>query len=254
MVVVTALLGYFFWEAALNWVRDGLEALAFTQVLWQWLEDVGLGTLKLVLAPLLVIFAVTPLIVVSVLLAVALLIAPALVTLVARMRFPQLEAKQGASLLRSVVWSLGSALAALLALVVSMPLWAVPPLILVLPPLIWGWLTYRVMAFDALSLHANDTERRLILRRHRLALLAMGVGCGFLGAAPSLVWASALVFAAAFPLLLPVAVWIYTLVFIFSALWFSHYCLAALQALRGQASGPGDADVVLDAAAVRQIS
>jgi hypothetical protein len=82
----------------------------------------------------------------------------------------------------------------------------------------------------------------------------MGVGCGFLGAAPSLVWASALVFAAAFPLLLPVAVWIYTLVFIFSALWFSHYCLAALQALRGQASGPGDADVVLDAAAVRQIS
>jgi hypothetical protein len=203
---------------------------------------------------LLVIFAVTPLIVVSVLLAVALLIAPALVTLVARMRFPQLEAKQGASLLRSVVWSLGSALAALLALVVSMPLWAVPPLILVLPPLIWGWLTYRVMAFDALSLHANDTERRLILRRHRLALLAMGVGCGFLGAAPSLVWASAWVFAAAFPLLLPVAVWIYTLVFIFSALWFSHYCLAALQALRGQASGSGDADVVLDAAAVRQIS
>jgi cobalamin biosynthesis protein CobD/CbiB len=189
-----------------------------------------------------------------VLLAVALLIAPALVALVARLRFPQLQAKQGASLWRSVVWSLGSALAALAALVVSMPLWAVPPLILVLPPLIWGWLTYRVMAFDALSQHASDTERRLILRRHRLALLAMGVGCGFLGAAPSVVWASTLLFAAAFPLLLPVAVWIYTLVFIFSALWFSHYCLAALQALRAQSVDAGGAGVVLDAAVLPQIS
>jgi hypothetical protein len=254
MVVVTALLGYFFWESALAWVRDGLDALAFTQVLWQWLEGVGMGALKVVLAPLLVIFAVTPLIVVAVLLAVALLIAPALVALVARLRFPQLQAKQGASLWRSVVWSLGSALAALAALVVSMPLWAVPPLILVLPPLIWGWLTYRVMAFDALSQHASDTERRLILRRHRLALLAMGVGCGFLGAAPSVVWASTLLFAAAFPLLLPVAVWIYTLVFIFSALWFSHYCLAALQALRAQTVDAGGAGVVLDAAVLPQIS
>ena len=254
MVVVTALLGYFFWESALAWVRDGLDALAFTQVLWQWLEGVGMGALKVVLAPLLVIFAVTPLIVVAVLLAVALLIAPALVALVARLRFPQLHAKQGASLWRSVVWSLGSALAALAALVVSMPLWAVPPLILVLPPLIWGWLTYRVMAFDALSQHASDTERRLILRRHRLALLAMGVGCGFLGAAPSVVWASTLLFAAAFPLLLPVAVWIYTLVFIFSALWFSHYCLAALQALRSQTVDAGGAGVVLDAAVLPQIS
>jgi hypothetical protein len=254
MVVVTALLGYFFWESAMAWVRDGLDALAFTQVLWQWLEGVGMGAFKVVLAPLLVIFAVTPLIVVAVLLAVALLIAPALVALVARLRFPQLQAKQGASLLRSVVWSLGSALAALAALVVSMPLWAVPPLILVLPPLIWGWLTYRVMAFDALSQHASDTERRLILRRHRLALLAMGVGCGYLGAAPSVVWASTLLFAAAFPLLLPVAVWIYTLVFIFSALWFSHYCLAALQALRAQTEDAGGAGVVLDAAVVPQIS
>jgi hypothetical protein len=254
MVVVTALLGYFFWEASLAWVRDGLDAFAFTQVFWQWLEDLGLGALKVVLAPLLVIFVVTPLIVVCVLLAVALLIAPALVSLVAGWRFPMLEAKQGASVWSSVVWSLGSALAALVALVVSMPLWAVPPLVLVLPPLIWGWLTYRVMAFDALSQHASDTERRLILRRHRLALLAMGVGCGFLGAAPSLVWASTLLLAVAFPLLLPAAVWIYTLVFIFSALWFAHYCLAALQALRAQELGAGGTGPVVDANAVLHIN
>jgi hypothetical protein len=31
-----------------------------------------------------------------------------------------------------------------------------------------------------------------------------------------------------------VAIWIYTLVFAFSSLWFAHYCLAALELLRKQ--------------------
>jgi hypothetical protein len=41
-------------------------------------------------------------------------------------------------------------------------------------------------------------------------------------------------FAAAFVILVPVAIWIYTLVFAFSSLWFAHFGLAALQALRGE--------------------
>ena len=34
------------------------------------------------------------------------------------------------------------------------------------------------------------------------------------------------------PLLLPVYVWLYTLVEVFAALWFAHYMLAALDARR----------------------
>ena len=67
----------------------------------------------------------------------------------------------------------------------------------------------------------------------------MGVVTGYLGAAPSLLWAMSaltLVFA---PLLILVSVWLYTLVFAFSALWFAHYLLAALQRLR--APKPADA-------------
>ena len=37
-----------------------------------------------------------------------------------------------------------------------------------------------------------------------------------------------------FAILVPVAIWIYTLVFAFASLWFAHFCLAALQALREQ--------------------
>jgi hypothetical protein len=41
-------------------------------------------------------------------------------------------------------------------------------------------------------------------------------------------------FAPAFIILVPVAIWIYMLVFAFASLWFAHYCLAALQALRAE--------------------
>lgn len=133
--------------------------------------------------------AITPLVVVGVLLFVALLMMPAIVNLVAVRRFPALERKHGASVFMGALWGLGSMLLAL-AMVVSVPLWLIPPLVLVLPPLIWGWLTYRVMAFDALADHASAEERREILRRHRMWLLGMGVASGYLGAAPSVVWAS----------------------------------------------------------------
>ena len=234
MVALALGLGYFFWESALDWVRASLEASAVVNTAWSWLQSIGAGSLKTVLAPLIVIFAVTPIIVVLSLLLVAVLMTPALTLLVAERRFPQLERKRGGSVLLSLAWSLGSTALALLTLVISSPLWLVPPLILVLPPLIWGWLTYRVMAFDVLAEHASAEERRELMRGHRGWLFAMGVFCGFLGAAPGLLWVSGALFAPAFVILVPLAIWIYMLVFALSSLWFAHYCLAALQALRNQ--------------------
>jgi hypothetical protein len=234
MVVLSLGLGYFFWDPALERVRGFLESSDLMKSMWAWLQNVGAGNLKSVVAPLVIIFALTPVIVLASLLLVAVFMGPALSMLVAERRFPQLERKRGGSLATSIAWSLGSTLLALVALVVSLPLWLVPPLILVLPPLIWGWLTYRVMAFDALSEHASTDERREVFRRHRPWLLGIGVLTGYLGAAPSVVWASGALFAAAFVILIPVAIWIYTLVFAFASLWFAHYALAALENLRAE--------------------
>lgn len=255
MVALALGLGYYFWDGAVEWVRVSLESSTLVNNVWSWLQSVGAGSLKLVLAPLVVIFAVTPLIVVLSLLMVAICMTPALTLLVAERRFAQLERKSGGSLMRSLVWSLGSTLLALVALLVSVPLWLIPPLILVLPPLIWGWLTYRVMAFDALAEHASVEERREIFHQHRGYLLGIGVFCGYLGAAPSLIWASGALFAAAFVILVPLAIWIYTLVFAFSSLWFAHYCLAALHALRAgkvlaAAAAMAAAPAVIDVPAV----
>jgi hypothetical protein len=236
MVLLAAGLGYFFWDDAVNTVFVLIESSDGLAAVTRWLQDMGMGGLKNALAPLLIIFAVTPVLVVLVLFFVAVLMSPAIVRLVGRRRFPDLERKEGASFARAAAWSLGSTLLALLALVVSVPLWLIPPLILVLPPLIWGWLTYRVMAFDALADHASGEERRQVFRQHRGWLLLIGIATGYLGAAPSIVWASGWFFAAAFPILIPVAIWIYTLVFAFSSLWFAHYCLAALAQLRATPS------------------
>jgi hypothetical protein len=223
------LLGHFYWDAAVGAVVEWMNASGLMASLWSWLSAWGAGNLPSVLAPLLVLAVVVPIVVVLALLVVATMMTPALVALVAQRRFPELVRRKGASFLHSLAWSLGSMFWALLALFASMPLWLIPPLVLVLPPLIWGWLTYRVMAFDALAEHADPQERVLVLRRHRMALLAIGLVSGYLGAAPAIVWASGLVFAAAFFVLIPLGIWIYTLVFAFSSLWFAHYCLGALQ-------------------------
>ena len=227
-------LGYFYWDAAVVSMQAFLEASGPLGIFWGWLQDWGLRDTASRVAPLFVVALTTPVVVLVSLLVVALFMMPALVALVAQRRFASLEHKKGASLLASLAWSLVSTLLAVVAMVLSLPLWLIPPLVLVLPPLIWGWLTYRVMAFDALSGHASASERKFLLQRHRMVLLLMGVVCGYLGAAPTIVWASGVVFAAAFFVLIPLGIWIYTMVFAFSALWFTHFCLAALERLRAE--------------------
>lgn len=232
MVGVTAGLAYWYLDGLLAWVSQLLESMEWLQWMWTWLESVGAGNLKTVLVPLIVILLLTPLVLVGCLFVVSTLMAPMIVQLVAQRRFPALLKAGGASYLSSVGWALGSVAAALLALLVSLPLWLVPPLVLVVPPLIWGWLTYRVMAFDALADHATAEERREIFAHHRWSLLAMGVVTGYMGAAPSLVWSLGFMAVALAPILVPLSVWLYTLIFAFSCLWFSHFGLRALQQLR----------------------
>lgn len=232
MATLSLGLGYFFWEDAITAIRANLESFQLMTAMARWLEGLGLINLRLVLAPALLLLLAIPVIVIVSLLFVAVFMTPAMVALVADRRFAQLERKKGGSMLASVLWSLGSTVLAAIALTLSIPLWLVPPLVLILPPLIWGWLTYRVMSYDALADHASVEERQQIFKKHRTALLSIGVLSGYLGAVPSLLWASGAMFVAMAPILVPVAIWIYTLVFAFSSLWFAHYTLAALQQLR----------------------
>ena len=225
-------LGYAYWETTVAAVRGTLEQWSLVTAMLQWLESIGAPQLRTLMAPLIVVALSVPVVVVATLLLVAVLVTPAIVRMVAARRFPALERREGGTWWQGLLWSLCCTAAALLAMVLSVPLWFVPPLVMVLPPLIWGWLTYRVFAYDVLALHATAQERRHLIRTLRWPLLVMGVACGCLGALPSLLWAASaatLIFA---PVLVLVSVWLYTLVFAFAACWFAHYTLAALQRLR----------------------
>lgn len=237
-LVVAGLLAFgfmfFFWESAIAGVRSTLESWMLLESLLHWLDGMGLQAFRSALGPIILLALMLPVVIALSLLLVATCMTPAMVKLVADRRFPGLQKKQGASLLASLFASLGATLVALVLLVGSLPFWLIPPLVMVLPPLIWGWLTYRVFGYDVLATHASAEERRRIMREHRWPMLLIGIVSGYLGAAPTLIFSlnvMALMFA---PFLIVVSVWLYTLVFAFSSAWFAHYALGALQQLRSR--------------------
>ncbi len=230
-------LAYFFWDAAYDQVRLTLESWDLIEAGLKWVESVMGPHFRAMIVVVILIALAAPLVIVASLLLVALLMTPAIVSLVAERRFPQLERKHGAAFWQSTLWSIGATLLALVAIFVTLPLWLIPGAVLIVPPLIWGWLTARVMSFDVLADHASGDERRALLAEHRWQLLLLGIVTGFLGAAPTLIWAFSAMALVLAPLIVAATVWLYTLVFAFSSLWFAHYLLAALHAHRAAAAG-----------------
>ncbi|MFT3856627.1 MAG: EI24 domain-containing protein [Aquabacterium sp.] len=241
--VTLAALGYWGWEAGVSGIRSGLDDWSLSGTMLQWMDRAGLSHMRALLAPLLLLLLAVPLVVILCLLLVGGLMTPSLVRLVWAKRFPGMTAAQQTPWWRSLAWSLGATLMAMSMLVISLPLWWIPLFAVVLPPLIWGWLTYRVMAFDTLADIATPAERQQLLATHRRSLLVMGIVCGYLGAAPTALWALGAMTIILAPILMVASVWIYTLVFAYSSLWFAHYLLPALQTLRQPA---GDALSVRD--------
>ncbi|GAA6140592.1 EI24 domain-containing protein [Hydrogenophaga sp. 5NK40-0174] len=235
MVVAAFVFGYFFWDGAVASLATWIESREWIQSALSWFGVTEASSMHAAVAKLLLLVLVSPLVVMASLLLVAMFMTPAMVDLVGERRFAELEKKRGGSFFVSVVWSVASTAMAMLALLLSAPLWLIPPLILVLPPLIWGWLTYRVFAFDALATHASQEERKAIMHKYRSTLLLMGILSGFLGAAPSLLWASGLTFVALAFVMVPLAIWVYTMVFALASLWFAHFCLDALHRKRLEA-------------------
>jgi hypothetical protein len=128
MLLLALVLHYLYWDAAVVGMTAWLDTSAFLAAVQSWLPS-GLSTNGLSwLSVFLLVLMVSPVLIVVSLLTVALLATPALVNMVARRRFPLMVRKRGGSFIASALWSITSVLMALLALMVSMPLWLVPPL------------------------------------------------------------------------------------------------------------------------------
>lgn len=245
-VAAASLLGFFYWADAVSLVRQGLDHWSISQALLALMDHMGVGRLRAVLAPLIVVSLAVPVLVILSMLLVAGMATPALAKLVRARRFPQLASRHVTPWWSALGWSAAVSMVALLLLIVSLPLWLIPTVGWWLPPLIWGWLTSRVMSFDALADLATPQERVTLMRQHRQPLLLMGVICGYLGAAPAALWASGAISFVLAPFVLVLSMWIYTLVFAFSSLWFLHFLLDALRVMReGEPVFPADSTTQL---------
>ena len=184
------------------------------------------------LVPLIAMWVLLPLMILTALVFVGMLAMPIIVRHVGGREYPDLARRRGGTLLGSLWIAAWSFALFALAWIATLPLSLFPPLTFVVQPLLWGWLTYHVMAYDALSEHASREEWRRIMREHRWQLLLIGAITGAMGAAPTLLWLGGALSVIFFPVLAAGAIWLYVLVFVFTGLWFEHYCLDALARIR----------------------
>lgn len=221
------------WSPALEMLRTFLTASIFTSWIQSGLEYVGFDEARAWIAPLFLVILLIPIIAISLLVFIAFSTVPAVVDSVVKQKaYEGLDRIKGGSFVGSFFYTLWSALICLALVMLTLPVWWIPPLFAILPPLLWGWLTMRLMAYDVLLDHATPEERNQLLEEHRWTLLGMGVVAGMIGAVPTFFWATSVLALVLFPFVSFVALWIYSLIFIFSALWFSHFLLHALKQLR----------------------
>ena len=230
--LVTLGLGKLYWEDAVAGVRAALEHMSLVNAALEWIARMLGADFRTGVAALVVIALAIPVEVVFTLGLVGIWVTPAIVSMVSRRRFPGLERRHGGSWFGGLVRSIGYSLAALFLVLVSVPFWLIPGIALIVPPLIWGWLNERILGFDVLADHASAPEREAIRRAHRWPLLIMGILCGFVCGVPSIIWTLNMQFIIFAPFIMVGVIWLYTMIFTFSALWFTHYALPVLASLR----------------------
>jgi hypothetical protein len=237
-LIVSVLWGCLIW---LTWA-PALELLSIfltTSIFTSWIQDIliwtGFENSRAWIAPLFFVMLLIPLIAISLLVFIAFTTVPSIVKMLNRQNaYKDIEKKNGGSLFGSLLYSIWSALICLTLVILTLPVWWIPPFVAVLPPLLWGWLTMRLMSYDVLLEHASAQERDTILYQHRWPLIVMGITSGMLGAVPTFFWATSALALVLFPIVSFVALWVYSLIFVFAALWFAHYLLQALKELRRQ--------------------
>ena len=198
------------WTPALAVLSEFLTNSLFTNWIQEGLIWAGFENARAWIAPLFFVMLIIPLITISLLVFIAFTTVPTIVRIVVRQaHYQDLECKQGGGLFGSLIYTLWSALICLALVMLTLPVW-----------------------YDVLAKHASVDERDQLLEKFRWPLLYMGIASGMLGAVPTFFWATSALALVLFPIVSFVALWVYSLIFVFAGLWFSHFLLGALKELR----------------------
>jgi len=237
LVLTLLLWGAVLWtglQPLLDWLQGVFADYGWFETSGSMLATLGLGVLKVMVVPLLAIALLLPLMIGSALLFMGVIAMPAIERHVGNNHYPKLEKKEGGSFMGSVAINVGSTAVFAVLWLLTLPLYAVPPLAWLVQACLWAWVTSRVMSYDALAAHASPAERQELMRRHRGALWAIGFASGLAGALPGIAWmGGAIISIVLFPFLAMLSLWLYIMIFLFAGLWFQYFCLGALEDLRG---------------------
>jgi CysZ protein len=211
-----------FWGAlALSF--GGRLAAALSALFQRWLEPAAgfvrldFGDVTVIAAYVVLFLLVVPLVYLTALFILGIFGMPKMVDYVAERAFPALERKRGGSVAGSV-WNAAAALGGMaVLLLVSLPLWLLPPLWPLIPLAIFAWVNQRLLRYDAAAEHADREEMSRLFRERRGALLLLGLLLALLAYVPFVGFIGPVVFGLAF----------------------IRYLLGALQQLRGGAT-PAD--------------
>lgn len=195
-----------FWS---DWVA-GLTGMVEATPLEQWMAQGFVALASHYLITVILVLLLLPAIYVTALAITAVFAMPAMVGHVAAKSYPELERKQGGSVIGSVANAAIAVAVYCAGWVLSLPLWLFSPFALVLPIVLMAYLNQRLFRYDALAEHASRDEYERVLERATPRLYLLGGLVGLLQFVPLL------------NLFAPIYV----------GLAFIHLCLAELRQLR----------------------
>ncbi|MCB1927049.1 MAG: EI24 domain-containing protein [Rhodocyclaceae bacterium] len=218
-LAIWAIMATMFWGSLVGGVMGWLDGWDW---LGSWMSDSELGAgFIMVLVHIVIGLLLLPLVYVTAALIVAAVSLPMMLEKVAATDYADIEQRAGGTQVGSVTNALRAGALFVVAMLLSLPLWLIPGLGLLIPLLLTAWLNREAFRYDALMMHADRDEMKLVPQKNASGLMMLGVGCAALGYVPVLN-----LFAPAF-----------------CGLAFVHYLLEALQQHRQSAGW-----VVLDKA------
>jgi hypothetical protein len=114
----------------------------------------------------------------------AIVIMPLMLKHLAENEYRDVAAMGKDSFVAAAVNSVLASIFFVVAWVATIPLWLIPGFSLVIPLLLMAWLNRRTFAYDALSMHATDTEWTSIRKERKAQLFMLGLTMALLAHIP----------------------------------------------------------------------
>jgi len=194
-LAVWVTVAFVFWQRLAVWIA---------QVLKQWADPIAgwapfdLGTAASFIANFMLLVLFFPLVYLSALFILGIFAMDKMVDHVAAQISPSPERRRGGGTAGSIWNAIVSLAGLVLAFLVSLPLWLVPPLGPIAVLAILSWVNQHLLRYDALAEHADKAEMRRIFRERRGGLYSLGLLLALAGYVPFLNLLAPAVFGLAF--------------------------------------------------------